>query len=226
MNHSPLIPVLGGALAASAVWIPLLIGAGVKLRKANQAAARDPQTGLAHRNTARSVYRQRTAVGRLSTLLLIDLDRFKPINDALGHHAGDQIIDAIASRLTQFADERDGLAARLGGDEFVILTDAADPAVHARQLSDLREIISHPIQVQGHHAAITLSVTATVGIAVGDGPLALVSWEILLRAADLALYHAKRSQFAYQFHRPDLLVPDLDSDLRVRDLHSEGGEPQ
>lgn len=118
-------------------------------------------------------------------LLFIDLDRFKPINDSLGHAAGDRVLKAVAERIRRTIRESD-TAARIGGDEFVILLRSiqsrADAACVAHKIG---EAIDQPVDVDGHD----LTVSASIGIAVypEDG----LDAAALSRHADAAMYRAK-----------------------------------
>jgi diguanylate cyclase (GGDEF)-like protein len=118
-------------------------------------------------------------------VLLVDLDRFKEINDSLGHAAGDAVLRQVGPRLT--ANLRSGdLLARLGGDEFVVMAPDLD-VDRAQELADrLRRVLQQPFRA----GATELSVDASIGIAVG--PVHSVSAEELLQMADLAMYVAKR----------------------------------
>lgn len=123
--------------------------------------------------------------GSLLAMLMIDVDRFKNINDSLGHNAGDALLRQIASRLSTVIRECDTLA-RWGGDEFVLLLPElqdADTAVSVAQrcLNSLKE----PLVVDGQ----SLHVTASVGISVA--PDSSAEAETLLRNADTAMYRAK-----------------------------------
>lgn len=131
---------------------------------------------------------RRTALG--GALLFLDLDKFKRINDSLGHAVGDQLLQALALRLQQTLREEDTIA-RLGGDEFVILLEGLgqpdEVAVDkAREISEkLRQAFIAPFSLHGHE----LYVTASIGIVTfpQDGD----SVDTLLRHADTAMYHAK-----------------------------------
>lgn len=118
-------------------------------------------------------------------LMLMDLDRFKQVNDTFGHQTGDELLQQAAERLTSQLRASDTLA-RLGGDEFAVLlagTDAGGAAIAARKLV---ASIAEPFQVRGHRLEVGLSV----GIALypEDGTDA----DTLLRRADIAMYMAKR----------------------------------
>ncbi|WP_328705875.1 putative bifunctional diguanylate cyclase/phosphodiesterase [Erythrobacter rubeus] len=118
-------------------------------------------------------------------LLMVDLDRFKAVNDSLGHMIGDKLLAQVSSRL-QTIIGGDLLCGRLGGDEFaIVIRDASDSDLISDTARKVIEVLSEPYQVDQH----TLYVGASVGSAVGprDGN----SVEELMRNADLALYRAK-----------------------------------
>jgi diguanylate cyclase (GGDEF)-like protein/PAS domain S-box-containing protein len=132
-------------------------------------------------------------------LLFLDLDRFKNVNDSLGHSIGDKLLQEVARRLRTSVRASDTVS-RLGGDEFVILvpevTDPGDVAVLAQKVL---EVVSEPYAIEGHE----LISSPSIGIAVypTDGP----DVETLLRNADAAMYHAKESgRNNYQFFTPDM----------------------
>lgn len=118
-------------------------------------------------------------------VLLIDLDRFKEVNDTLGHEAGDALLCAVAKRLSNEVREEDTIA-RLGGDEFAIIQVGGRQPSDAGRLADrLVEVVAAPYNLAGH----TVVCGTSVGIAVApsDG----VDGEMLLRNADMALYRSK-----------------------------------
>jgi diguanylate cyclase (GGDEF)-like protein len=127
-------------------------------------------------------------------LFFIDLDRFKQVNDSLGHKAGDQLLQIVAQRLTNLL-RKDDTVARLGGDEFVVMVEEVkDPDRLSSLAKELIDLLEAPIQLGNQ----TVSVSSSIGIAIypGDAKNA----EELLRNADLAMYHAKeqgRSNFQY-----------------------------
>lgn len=122
-----------------------------------------------------------------SAVLFVDLDRFKAVNDRLGHAGGDELLVAVARRMIQLVRHPD-VVARLGGDEFVILAlGLADPAADATRLAErLRASLSEPFAIRGEQ----ISVSASIGIAlreVGEDP------ENVIDRADRAMYKAKDS---------------------------------
>ncbi|MBW3140828.1 EAL domain-containing protein [Ferrimonas balearica] len=119
-------------------------------------------------------------------LLFIDLDRFKLVNDSLGHLAGDLLLETIARRLGECIRDNDTLA-RLGGDEFVILLDSIRNRQHVEEVSErILEQVRQPLQLEGKE----FFPGASIGIALAD-PHHNASPQSLLRDADAALYHAK-----------------------------------
>jgi diguanylate cyclase (GGDEF)-like protein len=145
----------------------------------------DPLTGLNNRRHFNQVLRdlaETASSGTGHTVLTIDLDRFKAINDTLGHPIGDALLCLAAKRLRQETRE-DDLIARLGGDEFVILIASGERAepLAARMI----EVLSRPFLVEGHVANIGASI-GIAGFAAGE-----TSADDLMRYAELALYDAK-----------------------------------
>jgi len=118
-------------------------------------------------------------------VMLIDLDRFKAVNDTLGHPVGDRLLGLVAKRLRSALRPSD-LIARLGGDEFIVMVPSPpEPASLATLAQRVVDMIGRPYLVEGHQ----VNVGASVGVAYASG-----SEEAqLMRAADLALYHAKNS---------------------------------
>jgi len=149
-------------------------------------AFHDPLTGLANR--AMLLDRITSAVSRrgehgLTALLFLDLDRFKNVNDTLGHEAGDHLLVEVAQRL-QAALRPSDLVARLGGDEFVVLIESLGSRDEASQLADrIRAAVSRPITL----GSSVITITTSVGIAFDVDHRATT----LLRDADTALYKAK-----------------------------------
>jgi diguanylate cyclase (GGDEF)-like protein len=136
-------------------------------------------------------------------LFFIDLDKFKQVNDSLGHKAGDELLTIMAKRLTNKLRKEDTVA-RLGGDEFVIMIDEVTSAEAISILvTEISSVIDQPITLSSQ----TVSVSSSIGIAMfpGDGR----SSEELLKNADIAMYHAKeqgRSNFQFFTQEMDELV--------------------
>ena len=197
----------GGVLWQSLAGVPLHDSAGrwigyrgtaadVTARKQDEArieqlATRDALTGLPNRGllaerTAQAILSAARSRSQLA-LLAIDLDRFKLVNDSLGHAAGDALLRAVAERL-QNALRREDTLARLGGDDFALLWNGLKSREEAAALGErLLAILARPFTVEGR----TLTVGASIGIALypRDGR----DFAELLKQADAAMYHAKDS---------------------------------
>jgi diguanylate cyclase (GGDEF)-like protein len=151
----------------------------------------DPLTELANRRQFSDVLATAAARGRASdeplTLLLLDIDHFKQINDTHGHAVGDACLVAIAGRLhTAFSGQGD-LAARVGGEEFGVVLDGQDLAMAMQRAERFRaSLVEHPIALDG----LTLSMTASIGVAEFDGARH-EDHDALYHAADSAVYRAK-----------------------------------
>jgi len=127
--------------------------------------------------------------GRAVAVLLLDLDRFKDVNDTLGHAAGDQLLTDVGARLRAAIPEALCIA-RLGGDEFVVLLTDADGTAAVRAAEAAREALLHPLEVN----SIQVSVDASVGIALA--PEHGTTCDDLVRRADVAMYASKASRGA------------------------------
>ncbi len=194
-----------------AVMIVLLLARQFTVMRANYAlvadvAARegqlrhqafhDPLTGLPNRALFHD--RLRHAVARHArdrrpvAVVFCDLDDFKPVNDTFGHAAGDQLLIAVAARLTSAVRGEDTVG-RLGGDEFaVLLEDGGDPAITAGRLA---AALTAPLPVAG----TLVRVHASIGVGHTDPGESAVTVDELLARADAAMYAAKRDRK----HRPD-----------------------
>ena len=158
-------------------------------------ALHDPLTGLPNRALVLDRIEQMLARDRrqhaVGSLLFLDLDDFKNVNDTLGHGAGDQLLIAVTARLSSTLRDADTIG-RMGGDEFVILLDGSAldvaPELVAQRLLD---VMRQPFELDG--LASPLSVNLSIGIAVGGSGDLRGSAEDLLRDADVALYQAKAS---------------------------------
>ncbi|VEB41028.1 Cyclic di-GMP phosphodiesterase Gmr [Chromobacterium violaceum] len=136
---------------------------------------------------------------RLALLLLLDLDRFKTVNESLGHSAGDTLLQVAADRIKSVMAPGEMLA-RQGGDEFIILLPViSDPGEAALAAERVRDVFANPIELHNH----VLTITPSIGISVypDDGR----DYETLVRNADAAMYHAKSSgRNSYKFYTADL----------------------
>lgn len=154
--------------------------------RAERLSRHDALTGLPNRRFFTEVLERLISdPAQPAAVLMIDLDRFKPVNDLHGHDAGDVVLCALAERFAAHRDEL-GTVARLGGDEFVVALPTSHDRAHVTRIAQLLGvIIAQPIQID----RITVDVGATIGIAMfpGDGTTAAE----LLRAADMAMYQAK-----------------------------------
>ncbi|HEX6540059.1 MAG TPA: EAL domain-containing protein [Candidatus Dormibacteraeota bacterium] len=151
-------------------------------------AYHDVLTGLPNRalfleHLTRAVSNARRS-GQTLAVLFVDLDRFKLVNDSLGHPAGDRLLSAVASRLRRSLRDSD-LAARLGGDEFAVLAENTTPEGAAAIAEAITESLRDPFDIDGHE----LSITGSTGVVLDRA--GRTSADALLRNADLAMYRAK-----------------------------------
>ncbi len=137
--------------------------------------------------------------GERLAVLFLDLDRFKYVNDSLGHHAGDLLLQAVSRRFMNCVREDDTVA-RMGGDEFVILLPALPDRDHAAEIAErIVAALAEPLEVRGQR----LTITPSIGIAVypDDGP----DGETLIKNADAAMYLAKEEgRNGYRFYAREL----------------------
>ncbi|WP_375402953.1 putative bifunctional diguanylate cyclase/phosphodiesterase [uncultured Sphingomonas sp.] len=173
--------------------------------KINRMARYDTLTGLPNRllineTLARAMADADKWNGRCA-FMMIDLDRFKAVNDTLGHQLGDRLLSRVSERLNQLMSANE-LCGRLGGDEFAVVVRDAGDLVAVESLAErIIQTLSRPYEVDQH----TLYVGASVGLAFGprDGRTA----ETLIRSADLALYRSKDAGGGkYHVYEPQLHV--------------------
>ncbi|MBW3508033.1 EAL domain-containing protein [Janthinobacterium sp. NKUCC06_STL] len=188
-------------------------------RQIEHMAHHDALTGLANRHVSKlrlaAAIAQARRSGEKVGVLFVDLDRFKHVNDALGHHVGDALLQSVSKRLLQLVREGDTVS-RLGGDEFVVILNGVGDAAAIAALLDTRLIpaMREPHQVEGN----ALYVSCSVGVAVypdhGD------DMDTLMRHADAAMYQAKSGgrdharMFTPQMQEQQLQQLHLESDLR------------
>lgn len=145
-------------------------------------------------------------------LLMLDLDRFKFVNDTLGHHIGDQLLQEVAGRLQESVRKSDTIA-RLGGDEFAAILTGVDDVTAAEIIArKILETINEPINIDNH----TLTVCTSIGIVrcPHDG----TDNHQLMQRADMAMYHAKHNREGYTFYesyldKHSLIQLNLEADL-------------
>ena len=195
--------LLGGGLFS--LWL-LVVGvvAGASQRLRRQAAEKEEQalsdglTGLPNRTMFQTlIERAMAGVGRrkeMGVVMLMDLDRFKDVNDTLGHHNGDLLLQRIGSRLHSVLRDAETVA-RLGGDEFAILL----PEVPDRQsvvpvVRRVLKVLEEPVVVGG----LALQCEGSIGIAIF--PEHGTTVESVMRAADVAMYMAKENRSGYEFY--------------------------
>ncbi|MXO83797.1 EAL domain-containing protein [Altererythrobacter aestiaquae] len=191
----------------------------------NRLAQFDSLTGLANRfqtqQTLQKILSSPLQQQRECAVLLLDLDRFKQVNDTLGHPAGDALLKQVAERLKSTVGKK-GQVGRLGGDEFKVITPGGVDRKELGQLAhDIIHSLSQPYSIEGQRVVIGASIG--IAIAPHDG----VTSESLIRNADLSLYAAKDGgRGRYHFYSNDLHSAaeeraQLEEDLR--DAISQGG---
>ena len=181
------------------------------LADSHQLARTDELTGLGNRRSFYDTAQQQLAVSNSrGALLLLDLDRFKEVNDSLGHHAGDDLLRLVAARLRKNLHGTSEVLSRLGGDEFAILLVGASSEDAERLASGIRSVLEPPFTVDG----VTVRVNASIGISLF--PEQGVEVSALLRRADIAMYQAKASRSGYYIYTPS--SDSLHGQHRMRNL--------
>ncbi|HEX7965886.1 MAG TPA: EAL domain-containing protein [Gammaproteobacteria bacterium] len=168
-----------------------------------QLAHYDSLTGLPNRALLRdrlgqAMHDARRRDAKLAVMYL-DLDRFKNVNDSLGHETGDKLLKTVSMRLRECMRDSDTIS-RQGGDEFLlILRDVADATAVARVAEKLQEAVARPAQIDEYE----LHITPSIGISLF--PDDAVEIDALIRNADAAMYHAKENgRFNFQFFTPEM----------------------
>jgi len=194
-------------------------------RKLASLALDDILTGLPNRlfledRLAQVLNRAERNNGHFAVMFL-DIDNFKTVNDACGHHVGDELLKATAHRIAEVLHPHDTLA-RVGGDEFILLYDIKEPGAPASVAQQLIDSIDRPLQIGGHELAITVSI----GISIFPDD-ARTPHDLMINA-DTAMYHAKylgkncycfyESMMAYDAKHQLLLQHDLHMALERAEL--------
>jgi diguanylate cyclase (GGDEF)-like protein len=189
------LSVMGLIVVWVAVWVALIMATMVSRRLDAQTfalqhqATHDSLTGLPNRallnHRLAQAIRAADASGRSVSLVMMDLDHFKEINDTLGHHVGDGLLQALGERLQKVLWGSDTVA-RLGGDEFALLLPLADSSHTAQVIGKVLQALAEPFAIKG----LNLDVDASLGIAVypEDAKNAVE----LISHADVAMYQAKQ----------------------------------
>lgn len=196
MNRSVLL-VLLFLLPLTAIYA----NAAMSLQREHQ-ALHDELTGLPNRTMLlRRTGEALVEAGRAGTragFLLLDLDRFKEVNDTLGHAVGDGLLRLVAHRLTHSVRPGD-MVARLGGDEFAVLLPSVREVTAAREVAArLRAALAEPVRLEG----MSFEIEASVGIALYPDDASAV--ELLLQRADVAMYLAKERRTGVETYVSDL----------------------
>ncbi|MET0188420.1 MAG: EAL domain-containing protein, partial [Pseudonocardia sediminis] len=182
-------------------------------------AQHDPLTGLPNRSLF--FERLRTSMRRVRDdgsgprpgVCYLDLDGFKVVNDTLGHHTGDRLLQAVADRLRDALAPCGHLVARMGGDEFVVLVERSEDGAELEDVASVAlETVRRPVRIDSHDVAIS----ASIGVVRHEGD---AGPEELMKAADTTLYsakHAGRGRYAVfdqERHRSDVLRFELSSQM-------------
>jgi diguanylate cyclase (GGDEF)-like protein/PAS domain S-box-containing protein len=171
--------------------------------KLDHLAHHDPLTGLPNRllfhDRLQHAMARAARAGTQLAVVFIDLDRFKNVNDTLGHHVGDELLKQVAQTLSDCLRDGDTLA-RLGGDEFIVLLEDVEGERGARMVAEkLMRLFEQPAMVSGYE----LFVTGSVGISLF--PQDASDLNVLVRNADVAMYQAKaRGRNGYAFYAPSM----------------------
>jgi diguanylate cyclase (GGDEF)-like protein len=197
-----LLILLAGLTLLYAALFRIVAGASNRLSlqvaENEHQAMHDALTGLPNRTLFRDRVDQAILSARRGeahiAVMLMDLDRFKEINDTLGHHNGDFLLQQIGPRLRHCLRESDTIA-RLGGDEFaILLPNLTEPTAATQVAEKIRSALSRPFVLEG----LTLSVEASIGIAFH--PDHGTDVDMLLQRADVAMYVAKESHNGHEIY--------------------------
>ncbi len=159
-------------------FVELILRWTLQVQLLDEAAHHDVLTGLANRRA----FFDALDDTRGGAVLFCDLDRFKPVNDELGHRAGDELLRAVARRIQRCVRDED-VVARIGGDEFAVLCEGATEEQANDLAARIRAAVAEPFQVVG--------AQARVGISIGVAHTSAALGDTLIDAADRALYEAK-----------------------------------
>ena len=185
--------------------------------RAHALSIRDPLTNLVNRRSLIQQLEHAVATADRSktefALLFLDLDKFKSINDTLGHEVGDELLRQVAARLLAAVRVSD-VVARLGGDEFVVLLAAEGAAANAARVArKIDEAHRHPFEINGHR------VHTSTSIGIGLYPQDAGNAAQLMKNADTAMYHAKQNRRgSIEFFREELNAREIERARWVAEL--------
>lgn len=180
----PLLAALAGL--AGTLRLGYMVRDYAELTTAQRESRTDGLTGVANRRAFVERLEKRLSRGREVSLMMIDLDEFKAVNDDRGHAAGDAVVQTVAARMAA-ALSVDGMLARIGGDEFAVLLDGHDHELALSTARSVLEAVRTPILLEGE----PVHIDASIGVV--STRLRRATVEELLRAADHAMYSAKRA---------------------------------
>ncbi|WP_239127422.1 putative bifunctional diguanylate cyclase/phosphodiesterase [Asanoa siamensis] len=204
-----LAPVLAVTAYMSVAFVPLVFVPLYAVERMARLAAerdlmarRDPLTSLANRTGLAAAFARLRPNGNEPAhdpglaMLLLDLNRFKYVNDALGHEVGDRLLVAVGQRLRSAVPE-DAVAARLGGDEFAVVAPVTTETDARRLAEAITEAMATPVKLEG----LQVDITGSIGIALApqDG----TDFATVMRHADVAMYLAKQRGWPIQAYRAE-----------------------
>ncbi|GAA3294118.1 hypothetical protein GCM10020218_072340 [Dactylosporangium vinaceum] len=220
-QHVRLFQALANHASLSLTKARLLDDLRREVAQNERLATYDPLTGLINRQRFQALTDRHRAAGTPVAVLLMDLDRFKDVNDALGHDVGDQLLRLVGERLQERLGDR-GTVARFGGDEFAVLLPGIQTGESAVAVGDdLGAVMEQPIPI-GH-----LRLNARVSIGIALAPEHGHDANSLIQRADVAMYVAKNSHTGVRVYTSDddrnsprrlAMVADLREAIQRRDL--------
>ncbi|HET6547237.1 MAG TPA: EAL domain-containing protein [Solirubrobacter sp.] len=196
-RHSDAAVFLSAAtLVAVLIRMALTFVENTALLASRELALTDELTGLANRRLFHlRLHEALDASDEPLAVAMVDLDRFKELNDTLGHHAGDELLAQLGGRLQETVGE-DGLVARLGGDEFALLLPGAGLARASEVGRRVGLALQHPFEIEGLEVVMDASVGAALHPEHGSDA------DALLQRADVAMYQAKDARTGFQSYDP------------------------
>ena len=197
------------------------IGIREREEQVHRLAFWDPLTGLPNREQfSQKLHDRLQSSEEPCAIVMLDLDRFKHVNDVLGHRFGDRLLCSVAKRLQQVCKGRAQLLARLGGDEFAFRLEGADEVAAVSMARRIQRDFEVPIQIDDQ----TVDLGAGIGIALF--PAHGREMNVLLSRAELAMYAAKRQQSGSQVYEPRLDAGSQESLSLLSELRQAlgGGE--